>query len=156
VVRTYAPVGQTPVLREWWTRDHLSAISAISPEGQLYFRSQDHAINSDDVVAFLEHLLREVPRQMVIIWDGAPIHRSQLIKEFLANGAAHRLHVERLPAYAPELNPGEGIWQQLKGVELRNLCCWHLPHLRHELRDAAKRVRRKPRIVQGCFKGAKL
>src|SRR5919109_5063573 len=38
VVRTYAPVGQTPVLREWWTRDHLSAISAISPQGKLYFR----------------------------------------------------------------------------------------------------------------------
>jgi transposase len=35
VVRTYAPVGHTPILREWWTRDHLSAISAISPEGKL-------------------------------------------------------------------------------------------------------------------------
>jgi hypothetical protein len=35
VVRTYAPIGQTPMLKEWWTRDHLSAISAISPEGKL-------------------------------------------------------------------------------------------------------------------------
>ena len=50
VVRTYAPVGQTPILREWWTRDHLSAIAAISPEGKLYFRSQDHAIDSAGVV----------------------------------------------------------------------------------------------------------
>jgi transposase len=156
VVRTYAPVGQTPLLREWWTREHLSAISAISPEGQLYFRSQDHAINSDDVVAFLEPLRREVPRQMVIIWDGAPIHRSHRIKEFLANEAAHRLHVERLPAYAPDLNPGEGLWQQLKGVELRNVCCLDIPHLRGELRDAVKRVRRKPRILKGCFQGAGL
>jgi len=72
-VRTYAPVGHTPILREWWTRDHLSAISAISPEGKLYFHSQDHSLNSDDVVAFLEHLLREVPGRMVIIWDGSPI-----------------------------------------------------------------------------------
>jgi hypothetical protein len=45
VVRTYAPVGQTPILKEWWTRDHLSAISASSPEGKLYFHSQDHPIN---------------------------------------------------------------------------------------------------------------
>ena len=67
-------------------------------------------MNSADVVAFLEHLLREVPGRLVIIWDGAPIHRSQVIKEFLANGAAQRLHLERLPAYAPELNPGEGLW----------------------------------------------
>jgi transposase len=156
VVRTYAPVGHTPVLREWWTRDHLSAIVAISPEGQLYFHSQDGALNSAAVVAFLEHLLREVSGRMVIIWDGAPIHRSHLIQEFLANGAAQRLHLERLPAYAPELNPGEGVWAQLKGVELRLVCCGYIPHLRGELRDAVKRVRRKPRVLTGCFHGAGL
>jgi hypothetical protein len=114
VVRTYAPVGQMPILREWWTRDHLSAISAIAPEGELYFHCQDRAINSQDMVAFLEHLLRDVSGRMVLVWDGAPIHRSQVIREFLANGAAQRLHLERLPADAPELNPGEGLWQQLK------------------------------------------
>ncbi len=156
VVRTYAPVGHTPILREGWTRDHLSAISALSPEGKRYFHCQDGAMNSADVVAFLEHLLREVPGRMVIIWDGSPIHRSQTVKEFLANGASQRLHLERLPAYAPELNPDEGVWQQLKGVELRNLCCFDLRHLRHELRTAVKRVRRKPRILKGCFAGAGL
>jgi transposase len=156
VVRTYAPVGQTPILEEWWTREHLSAISAISPEGKLYFHCQDSAINSADVLAFLEHLLREVPGHLVIIWDGAPIHRSHMITEFLAHGARPRLRAERLPAYAPELNPGEGLWAQLKGVELRNVCCFSLTHLRHELRDAVKRVRRKPRIIKGCFEGAKL
>ena len=156
VLRTYAPVGQTPILREWWTREHLSAISAISPEGKLYFHGQDGSLNSEDVVAFLEHLLREIPGRLVVIWDGAPIHRSQVIKDFLASGAAQRLHLERLPAYAPELNPGEGLWQQLKGVELRNLCCFNIPHLRGELRDAVKRVRRKPHLIQSFFRGANL
>ncbi len=156
VVRTYAPMGQTPILREWWTRDHLSAMSALSPEGKLYFYSQDRAINSDDVVAFLEHLRREIPHPMVIIWDGAPIHRSHRIQEFLVNGAAQRLHLERLPAYAPDLNPGEGLWQQLKGVELRHVCCVDIPHLHGELRDAVKWVRRKPRMLQGCFQNAGL
>jgi transposase len=143
-------------LREWWTRDHLSAISAISPQGKLYFHGQDRAINSGDVVAFLEHLRREVSTRMVVMWDGAPIHRRRLIQEFLANGAAPRLHLERLSAYAPELNPDEGIWQQLKGVELRNVCCGDVPHVHHERRDAVKRVRRKPRMIQGCFQGAGL
>jgi transposase len=143
-------------LHEWRTREHLSAISAISREGKLYFHSQDRALNSTDVVAFLEHLLREVPGQMVLVWDGAPIHRSHRIKGFLANGAAHRIHLERLPAYAPELNPGEGLWAQLKGVELRNLCCFNIRQLRNELHDAVKRVRRKPRMVRGFFQGAKL
>ena len=76
-----------------------------------------------------------------------PIHRSQIIKEFLADGAAERLHLERLPAYAPELNAGEGLWAQLKGIELHNLCCFNIPHLRHELRDAVRRVRQD----HACF-----
>jgi transposase len=128
----------------------------MSPEGKLYFACQACALNSEDVVAFLEHLLREVPDRMVIIWDGAPIHRSHVIKTFLENGAAHRIHLEQLPAYAPELNPGEGLWAHLKGVELRNVCCLNLPHLRRDLRDAVKRVRRKPRLIKGFFRGAQL
>jgi hypothetical protein len=55
-------------------------------------------MHSADVVAFWEHLRREVPGRMVLMGDGAPLHRHQLIKEFLANGAAQRLHWERLPA----------------------------------------------------------
>jgi transposase len=156
VVRTYAPGGHTPLLREWWTRDHLSAISAISPEGKLYVHCQEGAIHSADVVAFLEHLLREVPGRLVIIWDGAPIHRSRVTTEFRPNGARQRRHVERLTAYVPELNPGEGLWAPLKGVELRHVCGFSLTHLRQERRDAVKWVRRKPRILKGCFEGAKL
>jgi transposase len=122
----------------------------------LYFHCQDDALSSADVVTFVEHLLREVPGRLVIIWDESPIHRSQTIQEFLAHGAVHRLHLERLPAYAPELNPGEGLWQQLTGVELRHVCCFDLRHLRDELRAAVKRVRRKPRILKGCVAGAGL
>jgi hypothetical protein len=156
VVRTYAPRGRTPVLQEWWPRAPLSAISALSPAGNRYVRSQDHALHSADGVACLEHLLREVPGRRVLIWDGAPMPRSQLIQECLAHGAAQRVHVARLPASAPALHPGEGLWAQLKGVELRNLGCVNLPHLRRERRDAVKRVRRKPRLLKGCFQGAGL
>jgi len=102
-------MGQTPMLRDWWTRDHLSAIAAIAPEGKVYCRSQASALNSAGVVAFLEHLRREVPGRLVILWDGSPMHRSHVIKEFLAHSAAERIHLERLPAYAPELNPDEGL-----------------------------------------------
>jgi site-specific recombinase XerD len=93
----------------------------MSPEGKLYVHCQDCASNSADVAAFLPQVLREVPGHLVMLWDGAPMHRRHVIQAFLANGAAQRLHLERLPAYAPELNPGEGLWAQLKGVERRNL-----------------------------------
>jgi transposase len=128
----------------------------MSPKGKLYVHCQDSAINSEAVIAFLEHLLREVPGRLVIIWDGAPIHRSHVVKAFLALGAAERRHLERLPAYAPELNPAEGLWAYVKVVELRHVCCFNLPHLWVERRDAVKCVRRKPRILQGFFRGAKL
>jgi transposase len=142
-----------PILREWRTRDHFSAINAISPEGKRYFHCQDDAMNSDDAAAFGEYLLREVPGRMVIIGDGSSIHRSHSIMDSLANGASQRLHLERLPASAPELNPDEGFRHQLKGVELRNLCCFNLHHLLDELRTAVNRPRRKPRILKGCFAG---
>ena len=128
----------------------------MSPEGQLYFRRQDRPLNADDVVGLLEHLRREVPGRLVIIWAGAPIHRRRTVRQLLTNGASQRLHLARLPAYAPELNPGEGLWQQLNGVERRHVGCFNLPHLRHELRDAGKRVRRKPRLIKSFFRGAKL
>jgi transposase len=113
-------------------------------------------MNAVDGVAFSAHLLREVPGRLIILGDGAPVHRRQVMKTCLAHGAAQRLHLERLPADAPELNPGEGLWAQRKGVELRHVCGFTLPHLRHELRAAVKRVRRKPRVLQGCFHGAGL
>lgn len=154
VVRTFAPEGQTPVLRELCTRDHLSVISGISPEGKLYYRVQEEPFNSLAVVGFLTHLLRVIRGLLLVIWDGAMIHRSKEIKAFLAAGAARRLQLERLPGYAPDLNPDEGIWSHLKNVELRNLCARDLDHLRCELDDAIKRVRRRPRIIKGCFAGA--
>ena len=124
VVRTYAPVGQTPILREWRTRDHLADISAISPEGTLDFHCQDHAIHSADVVAFLEHLLREVPGRITDHLGWLPRFTAAVSsKSSWPTVAAQRLHLGRLPAYAPELSPDEGMWQRLKGVELRNLCC---------------------------------
>ena len=113
-------------------------------------------MNSADVVACLEHLLREVPGRLIIMWDGAPMHCRQVIKTFLANGAAQRLHLERLPAYAPELNSGEGLWEQLTGVERRHVCCFDIPHLRHELRDAVQRVRCRPHVIYSFFQGANL
>jgi transposase len=113
-VRTYAPCGQTPILQVKLTRDHLSAIGGITPEGRLYMQQQDHAYNAQDVVRFLRLLLRRISGKLLVIWDGAPIHRANVIKGFLKRGATKRLHLERLPGYAPELNPQEEVWNPLK------------------------------------------
>ncbi len=152
VLSTYAPMGKTPIIREYLTHDHLSVMSGITPKGKLYMTVQDRPYKGPDVVNFLRHLLRHIPGKLLVLWDGAPIHRSQVVKEYLADGAAARVHLEQLPAYAPELNPDEGIWQYLKGVELKNLSCHNLTHLRLELRRAKERLRHKTQIILGCIK----
>jgi transposase len=91
-----------------------------------------------------------------LIWDNATIHRSDEVKAFLANGWAPKIHLENFPAYAPELNPDEGVWQYLKHVELRNLCCMDLIHLNIELQLAIRRLRRKQDLIQSFFAGAGL
>jgi transposase len=150
-VRPWAPTGQTQTPREWWTRDHLSAVIALCPDGQLFCHCQDHALDSGDVAAVPERLLRELPGRMVLIWEGAPIHRGHPLQEFLANGASQRLHLERLPTCAPELYPGEGVRLPLRGVEVHNVCCFDPRQLRGALRTAVKGLRRKPRLRKGCF-----
>lgn len=150
-VRTYAPRGQTPILRVKLTRDHLSAIGAITTEGKLLMQTQDHAYDAQEVVRFLRLLLRKISGKLLVIWDGAPIHRAQAIKDFLKRGAGKRLHLERFPGYAPELNPQEGVWNLLKRRELKNLCCRDVPQVADEVRRAKERLRHRRTVLRQCF-----
>ena len=152
VARTYAPVGQTPVLRAPLTYDHLSVISAVTPDGRLFTHVQEEAFRGPTIVAFLRQLLRQVRGTLLVIWDGASIHSCQSVKDFLAAGAAKRLHLERLPGYAPDLNPDEGVWNLLKRGELKNRCCHDLDELRWELGLAIRRLRRKAHLLTACYR----
>ena len=155
VVATYAPVGETPVLREVLTHDHLSAISAVTPEGWLRMQIYAEPITGRHVVRFLQHLGHTLPGDRFwLLWDGAPIHRSRAVKRFLAAAPAGRFRVEQLPGYAPELNPDEGVWNALKEDELANVSCPDMPALRAELRAATQRLQHKPEVVRGFFRQA--
>jgi transposase len=156
VVRTYAPIGQTPVLRKELSRDHLSVMSGITLEGKLLMVEKDGAFKKGpDVVSFLKHARRRLPGKLLVIWDGSPIHGSRVVKVFLQGGAACRLQLEQLPGYAPELNPDEGIWKHLKYVELKNVCCRSLSELRVELRKAKERLRHKKHVTSLVASGSR-
>ena len=103
---------------------------------------------------FLRLLLRKIPGKLLVIWDGSPIHRGQAIKKFLARGAAKRLHLERLPGYAHDLNPEEGIWNLLKRKELANICCADLAELAGEVTRAKGRLRHRREVILACFSHA--
>ena len=83
-VRTWAPRRHTPILRVPLTQDHLSAMSGLTPDGRLFLQSQTQSYHSVDVVRFLRLLLRKISGKVLLIWDGAPIHRGQPIKDFLS------------------------------------------------------------------------
>lgn len=92
LVRTYAPRGETPVLKAPLNYDRLSAISGITPGGRLLMRVLEHSISGREVAGFLRHALREIEGKLTVVWDGLPAHRGRKVKEFLAEGAARRLH----------------------------------------------------------------
>ncbi len=124
---TWAPKGQTPVLTHHfnWKRLSMSAAVCFRPDGSeasLVFGMQPGAYNDESLMEFLVELHRHLDGDKVtLIWDGLPSHRSRAMQAFIKS-QRHWLVVERLPAYAPDLNPVEQIWGNLKGGELANLC----------------------------------
>lgn len=156
VARTYAPAGQTPVLRSKLTRDHLSVMGGMTPAGRIYTLARQESLNGSHSVEFLVHLLRVAGRRLMVIWDGSPIHRRILVSDFVS-ATQGKIRLEQLPAYAPDLNPwDEGGWHHLKNVEMRNMVCRDLEELHEQFHLAVNRFRRKPRLIQSCFAQAGL
>jgi transposase len=156
VVKTYAPEGLTPVLREKQTRDHLSVMGGMTPEGKVYTLARQESLNGLHSIEFLIHLGRVASDRLLVIWDGSPIHRRAEVQEFVS-GTRGGVWLEALPGYAPDLNPwDEGGWHHLKDVEMRNLVCRDLDELHQELDLAVGRLRQKPHLVRSFFAQAGL
>jgi transposase len=157
VVKTYGPKGQTSVVGKWLSRDHLSVMAGVTPEGKLYTLVRQESLSSSDSVVFLKHLLAQTGKRLLVIWDGSPIHRWGAVHDYLAEEGAKRVHLEALPGYAPDLSPlDQGCWQHLKHVEMRNLSCMDMEELHLEFHLAIGRLRRKPHLIQSFFAAAGL
>jgi transposase len=155
VVKTYAPKGQTPIMDEWQTRDHLSVMGGVTPQGKVSSLVRPKSLNGWHSIEFLVHLGHLVGDRLLVLWDGSPIHRRAEVQEFVAE-ARGKIHLEPLPPYAPDLNPVEWLWKHLKKVELRNLACLNLEQLHMELHLALGRVRQRRALVRSFFEGAEL
>ena len=153
-VRTWAPCGQTPVLHETFNWKCLSLIGGLAL-WRFYFQIHAGSIKSPQVVEFLRHLKRHVRGKMLILWDGAPIHRSALVKNYVASTKG-RIVIQRLPAYAPELNPVEYMWGHLKTHEIANLIATKAWELSSEATAALRRMRRRRLIIAACYTQAEL
>ena len=113
---TWAPRGHTPVLRHPfnWKRLSLAGALAYEPDGSdahLFFQLRPGAYNDESLIAFLTDLNEVEQRVVLLIWDGLPSHRSRRMLDWIAS-QRHWLSAERLPGYAPDLNPIENVWGQ--------------------------------------------
>lgn len=156
VVKSYSPQGLTPVIRLKLTRDHLSVMAGMTPEGKIYTLARQESLTGLHSVEFLVHLQRVAGQRLMVIWDGSPIHRRQEVTQFVMRKRG-QIRLEVLPGYAPDLNPwDEGGWHYLKSVEMRNLVCWDLEELHEQFHFALARLRRKPQLVRAFFAQAGL
>src|SRR5439155_1407795 len=149
VRRTWAPRGQTPVLIHTggpWQRLSVAGALAFRWDGRrtrFYFQTCPGTYSAGPLIRFLRHLKRHFRgRPVTLIWDGLGAHTSRVMRAYLARQRGW-LHVERLPGYAPELNPIEQVWGNVKVRELANVCAAELTALRRPLHNGFARVRRQ-------------
>ena len=150
LAKTWSPKGVTPTQEVTGNRSSISAMSAISGSGQLLFRLYDCNITSQQIVEFLEQMLKHHSRRhLVVVMDGARCHTSKYVKDFLQGQP--RLHVFYLPPYSLEFNPDEKVWEHLKNQELKS----HQATTKNELRDLTQKkmlkMSKQPDLLQGLF-----
>ena len=94
-------------------------------------------------------------RHLLLIWDGAAIPRSKRVQDYLASTQG-RVRAERVPPYAPELNPVEYLWAHRKSHAIANLITSRAWELSFEATAALRKMRRRPSILAACFSQAEL
>jgi len=114
LTRTWAPIGQSPVVETRGTRKNYKVFGAIDySTGRLFSQGVDGKLNGETYVEFLKKILRETRKHIILIQDGAPYHKSKIVKEFIAS-RSDRLTVYTLPSYSPDYNPIEKLWKKIK------------------------------------------
>lgn len=120
-----------------------------------YFRLHAGAFRGPQFVEFLQALGKQIKGKLLVIWAGLPAHRSRVVKSYVESLDGH-IVLERLPAYAPELNPVEYIWGYLKQRELANLCMHTISEVGAFARNRLKSMQKRPQIIAAFWKQAAL
>jgi transposase len=144
---TWAPRGETPVLIHAFNWKKMSICAALAyrwdgRRARLLFQMKPGSYDAERLVGFLEELKAEFRgRKVILVWDGLPAHKSRVVQTYLGD-QRDWMREERLPGYAPELNPVESAWENVKGREMANLCADSLDAAGAECRRGLGRVRR--------------
>ncbi len=161
VRRTWAPKGQTPVLIHAFNWAKLSICAALGyrwdgRRSRLFFQTREGSYDTETLIAFLQDLKHELRgKPALLVWDGLPAHKSRAMQDYLRK-ERRWLVVERLPGYAPDLNPVEMLWGNVKGQELANRCAHNLSELKTAVRGGMERVAQSGKLPFSFLKHAGL
>jgi transposase len=136
-----------------YDRRGVSTAVGLTLSGKLFKRHFRGSLHSEQVIVSLQHLLRQLPRGFVLIWDRASIHKSKATQGFLR--AHPEIRVEVLPAYAPDLNPEEYCHGNVK-ARVRNATPGDVRQVQHLLDRGFARLRRRPDLLLHFFHAAGL
>ncbi len=151
VGRTWAPKGETPLLRcSMGKRERLATIGGITPDGRIYFRVHEETIKSGQVIEYLSQLLGQIRGHIVLVWDNGSTHTSHETEAFLES-VKDRLTVFYLPPYFPKLNPTEYLWTYIKWAKMKDYCPMGIPDLKGKLYGCVRSLRGDPQTVQSFF-----
>lgn len=159
--RTWAPKGQTPIIRSTASRKRRSVIGVIrctlkARNLKLYLRIFKKSIGSLEITRTLKELHRHVKgRKVFLLWDNLPVHKSDEVFEFIDSQKSW-LEVYRFPAYAPDLNPPEYLWSSGKKKDLAGLYLDKINEADNYIHKYGRRVRRTPNLLKGFIKKSTL
>lgn len=147
---TWAPIGQTPVVKTIGARFKVNLISAISPRGQSRFMCFEGSFNVTVYVDFVKRLMLNADTPILLIADGHPAHRCKAIWQLAAelNGRLCRFF---LSAYLPDLNSAELVWGYLKHHKIDRLAIKGPGHLKQRIRKAQRSLQKFPALVQSMY-----
>jgi transposase len=149
--RSWAPVGQTPVIKGTGKRFRVNMISAVSNAGMLRFRLFTGSFTGAVFIEFLRRLLRDCAgRKVHLIVDGHPVHRAKLVSTWVGRHA-DRIELHVLPGYSPELNPVELLNHDVKANAAGRRRPRSARELRAELHGYLRRRQRNPEILIRFF-----
>ena len=148
--RSFAPRGQTPVIRRPAKRFSQSMISSLTNRGKLRFMIYEGALKAPIFLDFLRRLVREAARKLFVIVDNLPVHRAHRVTAWVQDHA-DQIELFYLPSYAPEHNPDEFLNNDLKQAMARRRTPRDKAALKSGLTSYMRSLQRCPAKVRAFF-----
>lgn len=147
---TWAPKGETPIVKTTGARFKVNMLSAISAKGELRFMLTEKGLSGDLFIEFLKRLIEGVDYPIFLILDGHPAHRSVKVRKFVESTDG-KLELYFLPGYSPELNPDETVWSFVKHHTVGKQVITGPTQFRSLVLGALRKLQRLPAIVRNFF-----